>query len=80
MGVGAKVKVGTGSSVQYGFMNAGGSYLSSNDSRLHFGLGPATSAVMEITWPGGETQRVEAARVDAELTIEQSSTEKVGPK
>jgi len=77
MGVGARVKVTAGSNVQYGFMTAGGSYLSSNDPRLHFGLGTATGAVVEIIWPDGQTQRVEAARVDTELTIEQPSSHKV---
>lgn len=37
-------------------MNRGGSYASSNDPRIHFGLGAAT-VVAELTvhWPGGET-------------------------
>jgi hypothetical protein len=29
------------------------SYLSANDRRLHFGLGPETRANLEIRWPNG---------------------------
>lgn len=71
MAVGAKVKVITGSGVQYGFVSAGGSYLSSNDPRSHFGLGPATDATVEIRWPGGSTQRISGVKANSQLTIEQ---------
>ena len=32
------------------------SYLSVNDRRLHFGLGTASSANLEIRWPNGERE------------------------
>ena len=35
---------------------SGGSYLSSNDRRVHAGVGRATTADVEIVWPGGERQ------------------------
>jgi hypothetical protein len=34
-------------------VRAGGSYLSQNDTRLHFGLGPNTTFDLEIRWPDG---------------------------
>jgi enediyne biosynthesis protein E4 len=34
-------------------LRAGESYLSSNDPRLHFGLGSATKADVEVLWPNG---------------------------
>jgi hypothetical protein len=71
MGVGARVKVTSGSVVQYGFMGAGGSYLSSNDPRLHFGLGSATEAAIEITWPGGQVQNISSVRANTFLIVEQ---------
>ncbi len=37
-------------------VRAGSSYLSQNDVRLHVGLGSATSADVEVRWPGGATQ------------------------
>jgi ASPIC and UnbV/FG-GAP-like repeat len=41
-------------------VHAGSSYLSSEDPRLHFGLGASTSAqTVTIRWPDGETTRLE---------------------
>ena len=36
--------------------DGGGSYISSNDSRLHFGLGDAKQIDrLEVRWPSGQT-------------------------
>ncbi len=41
-------------------IHAGSSYLSSEDPRLHFGLGEATRALrVTVRWPGGETTTLE---------------------
>jgi hypothetical protein len=49
---------------------SGGSYVSTNDLRLHFGLGDATSAVSaEIHWPSGAIETVKLAAVDRIYTI-----------
>jgi hypothetical protein len=54
---------------------SGGSYNSSNDQRLHFGLGDATDAgSAEIHWPSGAKQTVRLPAVDRIYTI----TEGVG--
>ena len=37
---------------------AAGSYLSSNDKRVHFGLGSAATANVEIRWPSGVVQKL----------------------
>lgn len=58
MAVGGRVKVIAGGMTRYATMRAGGSYLSSNDPRLHFGLGAATTAVVEVMWPGGGTEKI----------------------
>jgi enediyne biosynthesis protein E4 len=71
MAVGAKVKVTSGSTVQYGAVRAGGSYLSSSDPRLHFGLGEAKEAAVEIIWPGGAMQRVGQVKAGSDLNIRQ---------
>ena len=34
------------------------SYLSVNDRRLHFGLGSATMASLEIRWPNGAVEKI----------------------
>jgi hypothetical protein len=49
---------------------SGGSYVSSNDQRPHFGLGDATDAgTAEIHWPSGAKENVKLAAVDRIFTI-----------
>lgn len=51
---------------------SGGSYVSSNDQRPHFGLGDATDAgTAEIHWPGGEKEDVRLPAIDRIYTISQ---------
>lgn len=59
-GIGAKVRVTAGGVTQTAEVRSGGSYLSQNDLRLHFGLGSATKVErIEVVWPGGVTQSEE---------------------
>jgi enediyne biosynthesis protein E4 len=55
-----------------------GSYLSSNDPRIIFGLGEATTVkTVEVRWPEGRTQRITNPPIDRHMTIkEQDVTEK----
>jgi enediyne biosynthesis protein E4 len=71
MGVGARVKVTAGALTQVQTMYAGGSYLSSNDPRLHFGVGTASRADVEVTWPGGGSQRLTGIRTNQQIEIVQ---------
>jgi hypothetical protein len=49
---------------------SGGSYISSNDQRPHFGLGDATVAgTAEIHWPSGARETVKLPGVDRIFTI-----------
>jgi hypothetical protein len=49
---------------------SGGSYISSNDQRPHFGLGNATDAgTAEIHWPSGAKETVKLPAVDRIYTI-----------
>ncbi|MDE2740077.1 MAG: CRTAC1 family protein [Gemmatimonadota bacterium] len=50
---------------------SGGSYLSSHDPRLHFGLGAATSAQVEIYWPDGTHQIIEKVATNQVLKVVQ---------
>jgi enediyne biosynthesis protein E4 len=49
---------------------ASGSYISSNDRRLHFGLGDAKEAgSLEIHWPSGERETIKLLDVDRIYTV-----------
>ena len=52
--IGAKIKLTAGGMTQIDEIRSGGSYLSQNDLRVHFGLGSATKIdSVEIRWPSG---------------------------
>ncbi len=54
-GIGARIKVVTGSHVQYREVQSGGSYLSFHDLRAHFGVGVAKQIdFLEIRWTSGQ--------------------------
>ena len=56
--VGATVYLSSNGVRQRRDVLSGGSYASSNDQRLHFGLADATSVeALEIHWPDGTVQR-----------------------
>ena len=51
---------------------SGGSYLSSNDQRLHFGIGEATEVKeVEIHWPGGTVEKLKLPSVDRIFTVQE---------
>ena len=55
--IGARVTVTAGDLVQFNEVHSGSSYLSQNDLRLHFGLGPQTSmSTVEVSWPSGKKE------------------------
>jgi enediyne biosynthesis protein E4 len=52
-----------------------GSYLSSNDARLIFGLGAATSVKsLEIRWPGGRAQKMANPGINRYATIKEEDS------
>ena len=64
-GFGARVRVNG----QWQEVNSAGSYLSASDKRVHFGLGPAQTASVEIWWPSGAHQLLENVRADQFLNV-----------
>ena len=55
--IGGRVSIRAGGMQQIGEVRGGGSYLSQNDLRLHFGLGAATKIEsVEIRWPSGKVE------------------------
>lgn len=69
--IGSRVMVATGQRRQRRERQTGGSYLSNHDHRLHFGLGRASQADVEIIWPGGETQVLNGVEVNQILRVQQ---------
>ena len=64
-GFGARVRVNG----QTRFATTAGSYLSASDKRLHFGLGAAETAQVEILWPSGTRQKLNNVRADQFLEV-----------
>ena len=53
-GIGARVVVESGDMSQLDEVRSGGSYMSQNDMRLHFGVGDAEKITrINVRWPGG---------------------------
>jgi hypothetical protein len=71
-GLGATVTITTSEGRQVREITNVASYLSSNDIRLHVGLGTATVVQrLEIRWPSGTSQVLENVKVNQVLTIEE---------
>ena len=72
--IGAKVKILAGGRTQLGAVRSGGSYVSQNDFRLHFGLGAATIIErMDITWPSGVKQVLKDVKADQVIKIREAA-------
>ena len=68
--IGARVTILASGVRQFSEVRAGGSYLSQNDLRPHFGLGPATKIdSVEIRWPNGKGETLQNLAADAIYTI-----------
>ena len=68
--IGAKVFVTAGGARQRGDVFSGGSYASSSDQRLHFGLGTANKVDrVEIHWPSGAKEELTVPVVDKIYTV-----------
>jgi len=64
-GYGAVVRING----QTRFATSAGSYLCSNDKRLHFGLGTADKASVEVLWPSGARQVLNDVHADQFLEV-----------
>jgi hypothetical protein len=65
LAIGARIKITTGKVVQIEEIRSGGSYLSQNDLRVHFGLGKATKVdSIEIRWNSGKTETIKDVTAD----------------
>jgi hypothetical protein len=72
--VGATLYVTANGMKQRGDVISGGSYLSTNDPRPHFGLGQATKVDdIEIHWPSGKVEHFTVPGADRIVTITEGS-------
>jgi enediyne biosynthesis protein E4 len=70
--IGAQIKIVTSDGPQSAMVTTAGSYLSSGDKRVHFGLGKQTQvSTIEIRWPSGITQTLKDVRADQILQIDE---------
>jgi len=65
LAIGARLKLVAGGMTQTDEIHSGGSYLSQNDLRVHFGLGTATKIdSLEIRWPSGAVETLKNLDAD----------------
>ena len=79
-GIGAKVTVVDRGRRQIAEVRAGGSYMSNNDTRLHFGLGDEGAVdEVEIRWPSGLVERASRLEPDRFYEAREGSRIKEDP-
>ena len=67
--IGARVLVHYDDRVQAQALMSQSSYLSCNDPRLHFGLGAATTASIEVHWPSGLVEQYKSVAANQLVTL-----------
>ena len=73
-GIGARVRVAAGSHSQIDEVRSGGSYISQNELRLHFGLGPVEKAdLVEVKWPSGMVDRVKNVETNQTIWMQEGT-------
>ena len=71
---GAHVSIWVGEEKQQRTVNPGFSYAASNDSHVHFGVGPAKRVdKIEIRWPGGVIQEFEGMEVNQHVILSKNA-------
>lgn len=69
--LGARAKVVSEDLVQWDEVRSGGSYLSSSDMRLHFGLSKHTHVdLVEVHWPDGKIQTLKEVPINDFVTVQ----------
>ena len=78
-GIGARVVVSAESRKQVDEVRSGGSYLSQNDFRLHFGIGDALKVDrIEVSWPSGLKEFFQDLKANQIATLEEGKGTKSG--
>ena len=73
--IGARVVVTIGDRQSSSSVIGGGSYLSSNDSRIHFGIGGAAVVdQIEVRWPDGAVETIKQVPVNQFIDVIEGGT------
>jgi hypothetical protein len=73
-GIGAVVRVTAGGGTQDQMLRSGGSYESSSELVLTFGLGAAAQVdAIEVRWPSGQTDSLKNVRADQIITLKEGA-------
>jgi len=73
-GIGARISVKAGTRTLVDEVRSGSSYNSSNDTRVHFGLGSATKVnSVQIRWPSGLQEHFDNLPADSIQTLKEGS-------
>lgn len=76
-GVGARIKVETRNGTQIKEIYSAGSYLSSSDLRLYFGLGSESKVKqIDILWPSGKKQTLNDVAADQTVLLDETQAQK----
>lgn len=69
--IGARVTLVSGGKKQIDEVRSGGSFISQNDFRLHFGLGKANSADLSVRWTDGKDENYPGVAAGQIVTIQE---------
>jgi enediyne biosynthesis protein E4 len=74
-GIGTRVMIQAGGLTQMDEVRSGGSYLSQNDLRLHFGLGHNKKVDrLTVRWPSGLVDRFDDVPTDQQIIVEEGAS------
>ena len=71
--IGSRVTARYGGKVQAQTVTAQSSFYSVNDRRLHFGLGKAQTADLEIRWTNGDTEKISTVAANQLVVIKEGA-------
>jgi len=69
--IGARVTAHYGGKIQAQEVLSQSSFYSASDLRLHFGLGPVTTADLDIRWPNGAKETIAKVPADHLIVIKE---------
>jgi hypothetical protein len=69
--IGAMVTARSGGAAQKRLVQSGSSYISQEDKRLHFGLGKAAVASLDVRWPDGTMSKLSDVKANQVVEVRQ---------